>query len=898
MQLCLSLYLYIERLNIFHANLTKMKKVYNSLGTILLLLGFSITVKAQPALGWGWGKAIGGTGSESLAAIAADSRNGVYVFGHFSGSINVDAQVLSSAGGSDLYLVKYDTTGNLLWAKRFGGTDNEEAQSLKTDKSGNLVFTGNFEGSVSFGSITLTSTGSSDVCIVKLQPNGNVIWAKQFTGSLADKGGALICDDQRNIYTTGTYLSNDLNIGGSSFTAPKSNNVFYCKLDSNGNKIWAKTTSSNVSSFSLYNFDLLPTKTLLMHGRMGPGGADNVNFNPPYSFPGSVGMLSFNQCVFTVKTDTAGNFISQSVTVSDGERADGRGTTLTTGKHVIKAGYTSSLSNPNPRALLYDCDTNNVLIRRKSYGSGSFGSTNLSDLYDIATGKNGKLYAVGFSRNDNNFDGIVLNSSNAVFLLLEIDDTLNVKNLLSTTGQANSSQALTQVADDTTVGTLFTAGYFSTTGSTFTVGNNVLPYYGSFDIFIGQVKYAPPLFRAYAGTDTTLCSGLGKIIGMQSGATGGTPPYSYSWSPTTGLANPTAASTLASPIATTSYILTVTDAFGNIAKDTAVITVITAPPTPTIIGRDTTICQGDTVTLTSNTLNNVGYYWYNGNINAGSTTAPIYKATETGNYILRLRSNATGCYSLPSQPVSVQVRPRPATPNITPNGPTTFCQGGSVTLSSSSASSYLWSTGATTSNITIGNSGNYTVRTADITGCKSLPSLPITTLVKPLPPMPDITQTGNTLTSSADTGNQWYLNGSPLSDAADQSYTYTTGGNYAVTVTNSDGCSSSSVILTALRMASNQLGNGIDFHHRVAPNPVTSSGPAILRYQLLAAAEVSVQITDRIGQQVLLLVRQQQQTAGIYNFAIGNRLQVLSRGLYYVVYNISGKRVVETVVIE
>lgn len=306
-----------------------MRQTYTFTVTFILSFCFSIAIKAQPTMAWGWGKSIGGTGSEAPAAIATDSRNGVYVLGQFTGSINVNGQVLNSAGGSDIYIVKYDTTGNLQWAKGFGGTANEEAKDIKTDRSGNLVLSGNFEGSVMFGSTLLTTTGASDVCIVKLQPDGTVLWAKQFTGSLADYGGALICDEQRNIYTTGIYLSNNFDIQGSSFTAPKTSNVFYCKLDSNGNKIWAKATSSN-TPFRLYDFDVIAPQTLLMYGSMSDNvGGDYVNFNPP-----SIGgMINAFRAVFTVKTDINGNFISQGLG-NIGGRANGGGAALRAGKEV------------------------------------------------------------------------------------------------------------------------------------------------------------------------------------------------------------------------------------------------------------------------------------------------------------------------------------------------------------------------------------------------------------------------------------------------------------------------------------------------------------------------------------------------------------------------------------
>jgi len=72
--------------------------------------------------------------------------------------------------------------------------------------------------------------------------------------------------------------------------------------------------------------------------------------------------------------------------------------------------------------------------------------------------------------------------------------------------------------------------------------------------------------------------------------------------------------------------------------------------------------------------------------------------------------------------VSVTVNTLPAQPTITASGPTTFCIGGSVTLTSSTGTSYLWSTGATTPGINVSTSGNYTVQVTNVNGCQSLPS--------------------------------------------------------------------------------------------------------------------------------------------------------------------------------
>src|SRR5690606_19330622 len=97
------------------------------------------------------------------------------------------------------------------------------------------------------------------------------------------------------------------------------------------------------------------------------------------------------------------------------------------------------------------------------------------------------------------------------------------------------------------------------------------------------------------------------------------------------------------------------------------------------------------------------YLW-----STGATTQSI-NATASGSYSVQV-ININGCVSDTSLPVTVTVNPLPSAPSITAGGPTTFCIGGSVTLTSSSSNGYLWSPGGqSTQNITVSTSGSYTV---------------------------------------------------------------------------------------------------------------------------------------------------------------------------------------------
>jgi hypothetical protein len=238
------------------------------------------------------------------------------------------------------------------------------------------------------------------------------------------------------------------------------------------------------------------------------------------------------------------------------------------------------------------------------------------------------------------------------------------------------------------------------------------------------------------------------------------------------------------------------------ASTATTVTVNPTPATPTITpGGPTTFCVGGSITLTSSSAS--GDQWYlNGNPIGGATNQ-TYIATASGNYTTTVTAN--GCPSAPSPATTVTVNPTPATPTITPGGPTTFCTGGSVTLTSSNASGNQWYLegnpigGATNQAYNATASGNYTT-TVTANGCPSGPSAATTVTVNPTPATPTITPDGPTtfceggnvkLTSSSDSdsGSQWYLNGNPIGGATNQAYIATAAGDYTV-IDTANGCAS------------------------------------------------------------------------------------------------------------
>lgn len=281
----------------------------------------------------------------------------------------------------------------------------------------------------------------------------------------------------------------------------------------------------------------------------------------------------------------------------------------------------------------------------------------------------------------------------------------------------------------------------------------------------------PPTITA--GGPTTFCAG-GSVVLTSSSATGNT------WS--TGATTPSITVTTAG-----SYTVTVLSGSCSATSAATLVTINPTPATPTITASGpTTFCTGGLVTLNSSSA--TGNTW-----STGATTQTIAVST-SGTYTLTVSAN--GCTSAPAS-TTVTVNPLPAAPTITASGPTTFCSGGSVVLTSSAATGNTWSNGAATQSITVTSSGSYTVTFTDANGC-SATSASTTVTVNPTPAIPTITASGPTsfcaggsvtLTSSASTGNTW------STGATTQSITVTASGSYTVTV-SSGSCSSISAATT------------------------------------------------------------------------------------------------------
>ena len=166
------------------------------------------------------------------------------------------------------------------------------------------------------------------------------------------------------------------------------------------------------------------------------------------------------------------------------------------------------------------------------------------------------------------------------------------------------------------------------------------------------------------------------------------------------------------------------------------VTVNPLPQIPVITALQTTFCEGGNTILTSSSL--TGNQWYKDGALIPNATAKTYSATESGTYTLTVTSTS-GCTSPISLPVAVTEVPYPVTPGISPSNTTTFCEGGTVTLTSTSSFGNQWYKNgilipnATNPTYDVNTIGVYTVKVTNTAGCTSPVSSSTTVTVTPVP---------------------------------------------------------------------------------------------------------------------------------------------------------------------
>jgi hypothetical protein len=238
-------------------------------------------------------------------------------------------------------ILAHGQNAQLDWAAQLGGWNHDNLSAAVTDKDGNIYSTGYFRNTADFdpgpGVFNLVSNGQWDAFVQKMDPQGNLIWAKQMGGNSFDTGNSIAVDSLGNVYTVGSFIGSvDFNPGSgtNNMSSHGSSNfdVFIQKLDSNGDFVWAKRWG-NFNSDSPSDIALDGLGNLYVTGRF----ENTVDFDPGIGVF-NLSTLASNRNTFIQKLDVQGNFIWAKSVESTGENVGGS-LLIDSMKNVYFSGY-------------------------------------------------------------------------------------------------------------------------------------------------------------------------------------------------------------------------------------------------------------------------------------------------------------------------------------------------------------------------------------------------------------------------------------------------------------------------------------------------------------------------------------------------------------------------------
>lgn len=858
---------------------------------------------------------LNGAGHDMLNGLRIDQSGNVIATGFHNGTTDFDPGAgvanLTSVGLRDVFIIKLNASLGFIWARSFGSTSDDIGYGIMSDASDNIYAVGNFQGTVDFDPgapiVNKTSSGSTDAYIVKLNSSGNLDFVKKIGGSQNEYGAAVMVNSAgTSIYTVGSFVSvcNFKTESGDYFmeSSAASQDIFVHKLGdcvsptaqtvtaTQSTICTGGSTTINLSSSETgmsYYLKNNATNMIVAGPTTGTGGGISlntgaINATTTYSVTASTAPFATNYALDLDGTNdyldmgTNNRGVTNAITVSARVRTGLTGTSQFVVSKYLSAslGYyliitaTGQASfqgrdvaggiktSGNSTTMVADNQWHEItgVVRSTGWeiwvdgvlensGAYSLGATGLATSAGLLVGQFGGTYT------PMDIDHLAIWNS----ALPAVDITSNVVSCL-TGNEANLTAYFPFNEGNGTTTTDFSATGINGTLTNMTVPADWISGSGlncsgvcvnemANQVTITVVSFPSQPTITYSGSNI-ICAGSTVTLNSSAGT-------SYLWS--------TGATTQSIVVSTAgTYNVQVANATGcqSVPSGSVVIQVVAAPAQPTVsAGGATTFCAGGSVTLTSSAGSS--YLWSN-----GATTASI-NATTAGTYTVQV-TNASGCQSTASAGTTVTVNAVPATPSISASGTTALCSGGSVTLTSTAGTSYLWSNGATSQSIVVSTAGTYSVQVTNAAGCLSAASAGTTVTVGTPPATPTITTGGPTtfcaggsvtLTSSAGTSYLW-SNG-----ATTASISATTAGTYTVQVTNAAGCQSAAspgTTITVNALPSTPTinaggpitfcaGGSVTLTSTAGTSYLWSNGATTASINATAAGTYTVQVTNAAG---------------------------------------------------
>jgi len=462
----------------------------------ILLIAFSIITSAQD---FEWAKRAGGNDADDVFDMVTDADENIYVTGYFKNTAHFgeggNQVALTSVGGADIFFAKYNSSGDLIWVKRAGGsTGFDWGNAIALDSEGNIIITGYFDTEASFGEdgsmVTLTAPGDDrDIFVCKYDNSGELLWAFNEGGNYDDSGSGLCLDLDNNIFLVGNFKGSAIfDAGGIPVTLNSAGggddqDGFIAKYTNDGNLAWAVSYGFSEGSDGLSNVELDNQGNVFVSGYKYAGFLPY--FDPLIAKFNSVGEILWSDSPTGISNDNASGmalddenncYITGYFTID-----------LTFGDTTLLAGNELDLTN----IYIAKYSTNGDILWAKCI-PGTGGPTpyggNLGDEgRDISIGNNDYIYLTGYMSGTTTFG----NDCHTVDLVSENYKDIFVAKLNGDadlqwairTGGTNNQTGSTICPGN---GNILISGYYQNSAN---IGGTYLGGFGGWsDIFIANIQ--------------------------------------------------------------------------------------------------------------------------------------------------------------------------------------------------------------------------------------------------------------------------------------------------------------------------------------------------------------------------------------------------------------------------
>jgi hypothetical protein len=831
---------------------------------LFLTIISGVEINAQINVLWESRYTSPGFNTDSGKELTVDGAGNVYVTG---------TSFTNGANGFDIVTIKYDPLGTPLWTAIFNGSASalDEARDIAVDQNGDVFVTG----------YTASTGPNYDYVTIKYNSAGAQQWATLYngTGNGYDEAYAIAVDNSGNSYVTG---SSDAGGQGTNYVTIQYNSAgiqqWATSYNGSGNSIDAATQIKLDAAFNVYvtgssdggasGLDI----ATLMYNNAGtqqwvsrfngalsffdvPEALFIDNLNNVYVAGGTYGGIATENDYVTIKINSTG--IQQWAQIVDGplndeDKAFDVLTDLNQNVYVTGRSMGAGGTAENMLTIKYD-PLGNILWQDTYNGPAS----GYDEAQQMRLGGSGDLYITGYSAG---------NGTNNDYLTLKYD-TGNGGILWEARfdGPAsNNDQAFAMEIDAAESVYVTGASNDPTSSQDFST-----------------IKWCQ--LKTDAGSDVDIC--INDTIQLNASAPGA---IGYSWTPSTGLSDNFAPNPFAFPSATTTYVVSATNALGCTDFDTIIVTVNALPLNTITANGPTILCLGDSVTLTATNLGS--YNW-----TPTSDTTQSITVFASGNYSITI-VDSNSCTNTGAQSVTVN-----NLPNVSAGFDLNVCNGDSIQLNATGANTYTWNTQTTLSDSTIANplafpttQTTYWVIGEDANGCKKTDSILIAVSVSPFAAMSnssgndtldlDLPNGGDiqffsTLSTNA-AGFIWDFGDGGSDNAANPIYTYTGPGVFTVMlIASNGGCTDTTyttiTVIQTISIEKNNLFNLIT----VFPNPAND----VINISFKEIDVISISIYNGIGQLIYtpdinnkkyLVINTNPFTEGIYviRFKIGGNI--------------------------